>query len=59
MNYIEIKKESPPEGEFVMTAIIDSQGIRNEQFMKKVGNLWFTRDNMYVYYSPTHWKRKW
>ena len=39
----------------VMTRIDDERGIRNEQPMKKIGNLWFTGDT-YVYYTPTHWR---
>lgn len=50
-----------PEGQEVMTKIDDAQGgPRNEQRMLRRGNLWFINvgepSEMYVYYTPTHWK---
>jgi hypothetical protein len=46
-----------PEGIAIMTKIDDECGMRNEQPLKRRGNLWFlTDDSMYVYYTPTHWK---
>ena len=46
----------PPEGVIVNTKIDDINGVRNEQKLKRQGNLWFTPDGkMYVYYTPTHW----
>jgi len=52
------RQELPPEGEVVMTKIDDQNGIRNEQRLKRRGRLWFFSDgSMYVYYTPTHWKR--
>jgi hypothetical protein len=59
-----------PEGEVVMTKIDDSRGVRNEQPLRRRGNLWFSvnrekcphckkehgGDSMYVYYTPTHWR---
>lgn len=46
-----------PENEVVETKIDDKGGIRNEQTLKRVGNLWFHPDGkMYVYYTPTHFK---
>ncbi len=48
----------PPEGEVVMTKIDDENGCRNGQELKRKGNLWFfPDDSMYVYYTPTHWRR--
>ena len=44
-----------PEGESVETAIIDARGQRNTQPMTRSGRLWFAGD-MYVYYTPTHWR---
>lgn len=50
-----------PEGEEVMTKIDDAQGgERNVQKMMRRGNLWFINvgqpNEMYVYYTPTHWR---
>lgn len=46
-----------PDYQIVMTKIDTEAGVRNEQLLKRQGNLWFTPDGeMYVYYSPTHWK---
>lgn len=49
----------PPEGQVVYTKINDSHGgSRNETTLKRSGNLWFLPDgSMYVYYTPTHWKK--
>jgi hypothetical protein len=48
---------SSPEGVTVLTKIDDEHGVRNEQLLKRNGNLWFFPDgSMYVYYWPTHWK---
>ena len=50
-------EELPPRGLEVETKIDDLRGIRNTQTLKRLGNLWFTPDgNMYVYYTPTHWR---
>lgn len=52
--------ESAPEGKLVMTKIDDADGVRNEQLMKREGNLWWINSGtpraMYVYYTPTHWR---
>lgn len=49
--------ESAPDGEVVHTKIDDQYGVRNEQLLKRRGNLWWFSDGgMYVYYTPTHWK---
>lgn len=45
----------PSENIFVLTRIDDKNGVRNEQMLKRVGNLWFGKDGMYVYYAPTHY----
>lgn len=48
----------PPSGQIVETKIDDSNGVRNQQKLKRDGNLWFFPDgSMYVYYTPTHWRR--
>jgi hypothetical protein len=47
----------PTENLVVKTKIDDIQGERNEQELKRKGNLWWLKDDsMYVYYRPTHWK---
>ncbi len=47
----------PQEGLVVQTKIDDDMGCRNEQTLKRSGNLWFYPDgSMYVYYRPTHWR---
>jgi hypothetical protein len=49
--------ETAPEDVVVMTRIDDGKGIRNEQPLKRQGRLWWTAGSeMYVYYTPTHWK---
>jgi len=54
MNWLDI--ETAPEGIVVKTKIHDENGSRNEQNLKRSGNLWFIPDgSMYVYYRPTHW----
>jgi len=51
-----ISEETPPEGKAIKTKIEDADGVRNEQYLIKKGNLWWTADmKMYVYYTPTHW----
>lgn len=43
-----------PEGKVFMTKIDDDSGARNQQALKRSGNLWFVPDgSMYVYYRPT------
>jgi len=50
--------EIAPENEVVMTKIDDKDGVRNEQPLKRQGNLWFYPDmSMYVYCRPTHWRK--
>lgn len=57
--WISCQDELPPEGEDVLTKIDDANGCRNEQRLKRKGRLWFFTDmSVYVYYTPTHWKRK-
>lgn len=47
----------PPDGVIVDTKIDDARGVRNEQPLKRSGSLWFLEDG-YVYYRPTHWRRR-
>jgi hypothetical protein len=57
--WIKVADELPPEGVEVDTKIDDADGTRNEQSLKRKGSLWFFPDmSMYVYYSPTHWRKK-
>ena len=47
-----------PEGVVLDTKIDDADGCRNEQRLKRAGNLWWYPDgSMYVYYRPTHWRK--
>ncbi len=56
MNWIDVKERLPENGKKVRTKIDDSNGARNEQILKREGNLWFLADgSMYEYYTPTHW----
>jgi hypothetical protein len=49
---------SAPENVVVDTKIDDGRGVRNEQPMKRQGRLWYFADgSMYVYYTPTHWRK--
>lgn len=49
--------ESAPEDVVVETKIHDEHGGRNVALLKRRGRLWFMSDkDMYVYYSPTHWR---
>lgn len=53
------KFDPPPANFFVETKIDDERGCRNEGqiLRRKEGtNLWFGRDGLYVYYTPTHWR---
>ena len=46
-----------PEGVAVMTKIDDARGCRNEGALRRRGHLWWTTDGeMYVYYTPTHFR---
>ena len=48
----------PPEGLVVETKIDDENGSRNEASLYRRGGLWFLPDgSMYVYYTPTHWRK--
>ncbi|MGL6015255.1 MAG: hypothetical protein ACRCZU_04060 [Selenomonadaceae bacterium] len=55
--WVSVNDDLPPENKIVMTKIDDINGCRNEQPLKRMGELWFMSDgSMYVYYTPTHWK---
>lgn len=52
-----LSEQTPPDGLIVDTKIDDSNGVRNQQYLKKKGYLWWLPDDsMYVYYTPTHWR---
>lgn len=55
--WIPVTKELPPNGELVETKIDDLNGERNHADLSRHNNLWFS-GTIYVYYSPTHWRRK-
>ena len=56
--WIECKNELPPEKEIVETKIDDGRFRRNEQELFLRDGLWYLPDgSMYVYYTPTHWRR--
>ena len=57
--WISVEDSLPLENEVVETRISDEKGIRNEVDLVLYKGLWFVADkSMYVYYFPTHWRRK-
>lgn len=57
MKWISVISQPPKDFTIVETKIDDGILVRNQQLLKKCGNLWFLPDgNMYVYYTPTHWR---
>lgn len=55
----EVTDSLPPEFVVVETKIHDQHGERNVQHLKRQGRLWWTPDGeMYVYYTPTHWRER-
>lgn len=50
-----------PDRQQVETKIDDCLGERNVQRMTRRNSLWFINEGeaneMYVYYTPTHWRR--
>jgi len=50
--------ETAPMNEIIWTKIHDEAGERNVARLYRNSNLWFFPDSsMYVYYTPTHWRR--
>lgn len=46
-----------PNGVLVSTKIDDRDGARNFAKLRRSNNLfWTERGDMYVYYTPTHWR---
>jgi hypothetical protein len=56
--WLAITDISPTEGQIVETKIDDANGSRNVALLVRRGNLWYFADeSMYVYYSPTHYRK--
>ena len=56
--WIAVADRLPENGEIVHTVISDGYGARNDTILKRLDTLWFVPDgSMYVYYTPTHWRR--
>jgi hypothetical protein len=51
-----VSDDLPPNGEVVEIKIDDAEGCRNQCYLRRENNLWFS-GGMYVYYAPTHWRR--
>lgn len=57
-NWISCHDNLSSENIVVETKISDNQGERNVTELFRYKNLWFFPDmSMYVYYSPTHWRK--
>lgn len=59
--WVSVEERLPPENIIVDTRIDDGKYKRNEQPLKRRGNLWHQPDDsmddsMHVYYTPTHWR---
>lgn len=58
LEWIKITTDVPTEGQIVETKIEDSKGTRNNALLVRHGGLWYFADeSMYVYYTPTHWRK--
>jgi len=58
-HWVRTAEKLPSESVVVDTKIDDGNGVRNEQPLKRINNLWFHSDgSMYVYYTPTHWRAR-
>ncbi|HEX8586095.1 MAG TPA: hypothetical protein VF680_17010 [Allosphingosinicella sp.] len=56
MRWIKITQEQPPENQLVKTKVDNGDDAHNEQDLIRKGNLYWEKDEqMYVYYTPTHW----
>ena len=56
--WINVRDRLPEESMPVMTKIQKDEVGHSLQILKRIGSLWFLADeSMYVYYTPTHWKR--
>ena len=55
--WILTSKSLPPEDVIVETKIDDEHGCRSQEYLKRIGALWFCPDNgVCVGYRPTHWR---
>lgn len=55
--WISVETMLPTNGMVVDTKIDDQNGVRNEQKLERNGNRWWLPvGEMYVYYTPTHWR---
>lgn len=54
-NWISIAESNLGNGRY-LTCILENGVERNVQKLSKQGNLWFTADGCYIYYTPTHYK---
>lgn len=56
--WVRCSSQLPPENVVVDTKIDDADGLRHHQPMVYRNRLWWFPDlGMYVYYTPTHWRR--
>ena len=53
-----LRTDTAPEGQILETMVCDQDGPRMHQSLRREGALWWLPDgSMYVYYTPTHWRR--
>lgn len=57
LTWIPVADHLPPDGVEVDTKISENNVDRNVGTLKRSGRLWFS-GNVYVYYTPTHWRYK-
>lgn len=59
-SWIKVDSALPDRNVVVETKCDDELGLRNEVDLKRgSGRLWFIPSgDMYVYYTPTHWRHK-
>lgn len=51
-----VLNNSFPVNTYVLTCLMQYGECTNVQEMKFANGLWWTKDGMYTYYSPTHYK---
>lgn len=55
--WTKVSERKPPENVVIDTKIMDEKGERNLQRLRLRGGFWCDPNvEMYVYYTPTHWK---
>ena len=58
--WIQTAHYRPPQGEEVLTRIVDQHGTRNRARMRLDGAVWvLVTLGVPVSYEPTHWRRGW